>query len=70
MVERLRVFRHIGFFCSWRRKTFATIERGYDGQIFLDELARLERAALGNTIYGNPIFSFSQEIEGWRRKPR
>jgi hypothetical protein len=25
---------------------------GYDWEIFLDELARLERAALGNTVYG------------------
>ncbi len=27
MVEYLRVFRHVGFFCSWRHETFATITR-------------------------------------------
>ena len=25
---------------------------GYDGQVFLDELARLEKAALGHAVYG------------------
>ena len=28
------------------------LQPGYDWEIFLDELARLERAALGNTVYG------------------
>jgi hypothetical protein len=27
VVERLRVFRHVGFFCSWQRETFVTITR-------------------------------------------
>ena len=27
MVELLRVFRHVGFFCSWRHKTFVTNNR-------------------------------------------
>ena len=31
--------------CDWYRP-------GYNWTIFLDELARLERAALGNRIYG------------------
>jgi hypothetical protein len=30
MVEYLRVFRHVGFFCSWRCKTF-TITAGGEG---------------------------------------
>jgi len=29
-----------------------TLQPGYDWQIFLDELARLERAALGDVVYG------------------
>ena len=29
-----------------------TMQPGYDWAIFLDELARLERAALGDTVYG------------------
>ena len=29
-----------------------TLLRGYDWAIFLDELATLERAALGDTVYG------------------
>ena len=28
MVEFLRVFRHVGFFCSWRRKTLVTTQEG------------------------------------------
>ena len=28
------------------------LQPGYDWQIFLDELARLERAALGDVVYG------------------
>ena len=28
------------------------LQPGYDWQVFLDELARLERAALGDTVYG------------------
>ncbi len=27
MVERLRVFRYVGFFCSWRKETCETITR-------------------------------------------
>ena len=27
MVELLRVFRHVGFFCSWRKETFVTVTR-------------------------------------------
>jgi hypothetical protein len=29
-----------------------TVQPGYGWEIFLDELARLERAALGNLVYG------------------
>jgi len=29
-----------------------TMQPGYNWQIFLDELARLERAALGKVVYG------------------
>ena len=29
-----------------------TLQPGYDWEIFLDELARLERAALGDVVYG------------------
>jgi hypothetical protein len=29
-----------------------TLQPDYDWAIFLDELARLERAALGDTVYG------------------
>jgi hypothetical protein len=29
-----------------------TLQPGYDWAIFLDELAKLERAALGDTVYG------------------
>ena len=29
------------------------LQPGYDWQIFLDELAKLERAALGDVVYGN-----------------
>ncbi|MFZ1937299.1 MAG: hypothetical protein WCB27_00825 [Thermoguttaceae bacterium] len=29
-----------------------TLQPGYDWAIFLDELAKLERAALGGTVYG------------------
>jgi hypothetical protein len=32
--------------------TSVLLRPGYDWAIFLDELARLERAALGDTIYG------------------
>jgi hypothetical protein len=28
------------------------LQSGYDWQIFLDELAKLEKAALGNVVYG------------------
>jgi hypothetical protein len=28
------------------------LQPGYDWQVFLDELAKLERAALGDTVYG------------------
>jgi hypothetical protein len=28
------------------------LQPGYDWQVFLDELARLEKAALGDTVYG------------------
>ena len=28
------------------------LQAGYDWQVFLDELAKLERAALGDVVYG------------------
>jgi len=39
---------------DWKTASLMSVmlQPGYDWAIFLDELARLERAALGDTVYG------------------
>ena len=39
---------------DWNTSTLMSVMLmpGYDWEIFLDELARLERATLGDTVYG------------------
>jgi hypothetical protein len=39
---------------DWKTASLMTVmlRLGYDWECFLDELARLERAAMGNTVYG------------------
>ena len=58
MAEYLRVFGHVGFFCSWRHETFATItrfqtiERGFPmGLILLIVLAILIMGSLSTRGY-------------------
>ena len=39
---------------DWNTASLMSVimQPGYDWQVFLDELARLERAALGDVVYG------------------
>jgi hypothetical protein len=39
---------------DWKTASLMSVmlQPGYDWEAFLDELARLERAALGNPVYG------------------
>jgi hypothetical protein len=39
---------------DWNKASLMSVmmQPGYDWQVFLDELARLEKAALGDTVYG------------------
>ena len=40
---------------NWNTASLMSVmsQPGYDWEIFLDELAKLERAALGDVVYGN-----------------
>jgi hypothetical protein len=38
------------------------LQTGYDWQAFLDELARLEEAALANTVYGKHVSRHPQRL--------
>jgi hypothetical protein len=66
VAERLRVFRHAGFFCSWRQGTsititqFQTIERGYQMGLIL--LVILVVLLMG----GLPTWGYSR---GWGYGP-
>lgn len=42
----------LAFDCNTALLMSVILHPGYDWELFLDELARLERAALGNTVYG------------------
>jgi hypothetical protein len=39
---------------DWKKASLLSVrlQPGYDWEVFLDELAKLERAALGDTVYG------------------
>jgi hypothetical protein len=42
---------------DWKRASLRSVvlQPGYDWTVFLDELAKLERAALGDVMYGNVV---------------